>query len=149
MEVNLLLDLIEFFIINLFNLSVFALFLSRVRKPELSKKIGIFSIVLGIPSLMVAIINAYLQREWWYWIFPLLFVGFLLFTLVVDYIIKIEFRNPKKLSILVPFLILFYVSIILMWGLTWALGVIYGVITLITYFLQLIGAYYAGKHGVG
>jgi len=36
-----------------------------------------------------------------------------------------------------------------MWGLTWALGIIYGVITGITYFLQLFGAIYAGKHGVG
>jgi len=149
MEVNLILDLCEFFIINIFNLSVFALFLSRVKKPEVSRKIGIFTIVLGIPTLIIAIINVILQRNWWYWVFPLLLVAFLLFTLIVDYIKKVEFRNPRKLSILIPFLILFYVSLILMWGLTWALGVFYGAITAITYFLQLFGAYYAGKHGVG
>lgn len=149
MEVNLILDFSEFFIINIFNLSVFALFLSRVKKPEVSSKIGIFTIILGIPTLIIAIINFILLREWWYWIFPLLFVVFLLFTFIVDYIKKVEFRNPRKLSILIPFLILFYVSIILMWGLTWALGVTYGAITAITYILQLFGAYYAGKHGVG
>ncbi len=149
MEINFVMDLMEFFIINIFNLSVFALFLSRVKKPGVSRKIGFFSLLLGIPTLTIAIINLILQREWWYWFFPLLLVGFILFSLVVDYIKKIEFRNPRKKSILIPFLILFYMSIILMWGLTWALGVIYGGITAITYFLQLFGAYYAGKHGVG
>ncbi|MFX0179066.1 MAG: hypothetical protein ACFE78_02695 [Candidatus Hodarchaeota archaeon] len=149
MEINYVLDLTEFIIINIFNLSVFALFLSRVKKPEVSKKIGIFSLSLGIPTLTIAIINLIIQREWYYWFFPLLLVGFILFSLIVDYIKKIEFRNPRKKSILLPFLILFYVNIILMWGLTWVLGVIYGGITAITYFLQLFGAYYAGKHGVG
>ena len=149
MEINYILDLMEFIIINIFNLSIFTLFLSRVRKPEVSKKIGIFSLSLGIPTLIIAIFNLIILREWYYWFFPLLLVGFILFTLVVDYIKKIEFRNPRKKSILIPFLILFYVSIILMWGLTWTLGVIYGGITAITYFLQLFGAYYAGKHGVG
>ncbi len=149
MEINYVMDVMEFIIINIFNLSVFALFLSRVKKPEVSKKIGVFSLLLGIPTLTIAIINLIIQRIWYYWFFPLLLVGFILFCFIVDYIKKIEFRNPRKKSILIPFLILFYVSIILMWGLTWALGVIYGGITAITYFLQLFGAYYAGKHGVG
>lgn len=149
MEINYIMDIMEFIVINIFNLSVFALFLSRVKKPGVSNKIGIFSLSLGIPTLTIAIINLILQREWWYWFFPLILVGFILFSLIVDYIKKIEFRNTRKKSILIPFLILFYVSIILMWGLTWGLGVIYGGITAITYFLQLFGAYYAGKHGVG
>lgn len=149
MELYLILDYCEFIIINIFNLTVFALFLSRVKKPEISRNIGIFNLSLGIPTLIIALINLVLQREWWYWIFPLLLVGFIIFTLIVDYIKKIEFRNPRKKSILIPFLLLFYISIILMWGLTWILGVIFGTITAITYFLQLFGAYYAGKHGVG
>jgi len=148
-SIYLVLDLSEFIVINVFNLTVFALFLSRVKAPSISSKIGIFSLILGIPTLLITILNIFLLREWWYWVFPLLFVSFLVYTLFLDYIKKIEFRNPRKLSILIPFLILFYVSIILMWGLTWTLGIIYGVITGITYFLQLFGAFYAGKHGVG
>jgi hypothetical protein len=149
MNIYYILDFIEFITINVFNLAVFALFVSRVKKPESSKKIGVFSLLLGIPTLIIAIFNMILFREWWYWLFPMLLLGFMIFSLIVDYIKKIEFRNPRKLSILIPFLIIFYISIILMWGLTWALGTIYGIITGITYFLQLFGAYYAGKHGVG
>lgn len=149
MSIYLVLDFSEFIVINIFNLTVFALFLSRVKVPSISSKIGIFSLILGIPNLLITILNIFLLREWWYWVFPLLFMSFLIFTLFVDYIKKIEFRNPRKLSILIPFLILFYVSLILMWGLTWILGIIYGVITGITYFIQLFGAIYAGKHDVG
>lgn len=149
LDIHYFIDFGQFIIINVFNLTVFALFLARVRKPEISKKIGTFSLILGIPTLVIAILNLLLLRAWWYWAFPLLLIAFIIFTLVVDYIWKIEFRNPRRLSILIPFLILFYVSIILMWGLTWILGVAYGVITGITYFIQLFGAYYAGKHGVG
>lgn len=149
MDIYYILDFSEFIIINIFNLAVFALFLSRVKKPEISKKIGVFSLLVGIPTLIIAIFNIILLREWWYWLFPMLLVGFMVFCLIVDYVKKIEFRNPRKLSILIPFLVIFYISIILMWGLTWILGTIYGVITGITYFLQLFGAYYAGKHGVG
>jgi hypothetical protein len=109
----------------------------------------LFNLSLGIPIFIIGILNLILLREWWYWGFPFLLTIFVIFTLVIDYILKIQFRNPRKLSILIPFLILFYVSIILMCGLTWILGAIYGIITMITYFLQLFGAYYAGKHGVG
>jgi hypothetical protein len=149
MSLPLILDISEFIIINIFNITVFLLFFSRVKKPKLSRKIGIFNLALGVPILVIAIFNLVLLRAWWYWLFPFLLIGFIIFTLVVDYIRKIEFRNPRKLSILIPFLILFYVSIILMWGLTWTLGAVYGFITMFTYFLQLFGAYYAGKHGVG
>jgi len=149
MSIFFILDFSEFILINIFNATVFLLFFSRVKIAEFSRKIGIFNLALGIPILIIAILNLILFRDWWYWLFPFLLIGFILYCLVVDYILKIEFRNPRKLSILVPFLLLFYISIILMWGLTWSLGVLYGAITGITYFLQLFGAYYAGKHGVG
>ena len=149
MSLVFILDFTEFIIINLFNLTIFMLFLSRVKKPKISRKLGFFNLALGIPIFIIGIMNLVLLREWWYWIFPFLLTIFIIFTFFVDYILKIQFRNPRKLSILIPFLILFYVSIILMWGLTWILGALYGIITMITYFLQLFGAYYAGTHGVG
>ena len=110
---------------------------------------GILYLVLGIPTLIIAITNILFQREWWFWIFPSLFLIFIVFELIIDYIKKIEFRNPRNKRILVPYLILYYISIILMWGLTWTLGISYGAITGITYFLQLGCSIYAGKHGVG
>ncbi|UCD02404.1 MAG: hypothetical protein JSV23_05175 [Promethearchaeota archaeon] len=142
-------DLILFFIINSANIIISIIFISRVKKPGLEHGLGILFIALSIPTVIIIILNIFFQREWWFWVFPSLFQIFIIFELFVDYVKKIEFRKPRKIRILVPYLILYYVSIILMWGLTWTLGVLYGAITGITYFLQLGCAIYAGKHGVG
>jgi len=142
-------DLVLFFVINSANIIISTIFITRVKKPEIEKILGILYNALGIPTVVIIILNLYFQREWWFWLIPLLFLCLILFDLVVDYVKKIEFRNPKNPRILVPFLTLYYCSIILMWGLTWILGAIYGAITGITYFLQLTCSIYAGKHGVG
>ena len=144
-----LLDVPLFFIINCANIIISIIFIIRVKKPEFEHTLGILYIALGIPTLILTIMNILLQREWWFWIFPLLFLIFLIFELIIDYIKKIEFRYPRKLKILVPYIILYYISIILMWGLTWTLGLLYGAITGGTYFLQLGCSIYASKHGVG
>ena len=142
-------DLVLFFVINSANIIISTIFITRVKKPEIEKILGILYNALGIPTVVIIILNLYFQREWWFWLIPLLFFCLILFDLIVDYVKKIEFRNPKNPRILVPFLTLYYCSIILMWGLTWILGAIYGAITGITYFLQLACSIYAGKHGVG
>ncbi len=144
-----LLDLILFITINSANIIISAIFILRVKKPGIEHGLGVFYLVLGIPTLIITVLNIFFQREWWFWIFPTIFLIFIVFELIVDYVKKIEFRNPRNNRILVPYLILYYVSIILMWGLTWTLGVLFGAITGITYFLQLGCAIYAGKHGVG
>ena len=144
-----LLDLTLFFVINSANIIISVIFISRVKKPEFEHVLGIFYIVLGVPTIIFTIINVIFHREWWFWLFPSLFIIFVVFEFIIDYVMKIEFRNPRKKIVLVPYLILYYSSIILMWGLTWTLGVLYGAITGVTYFLQLGCAIYAGKHGVG
>ncbi|MFX1329186.1 MAG: hypothetical protein ACFE91_13745 [Promethearchaeota archaeon] len=144
-----LLDLLLFFLINIANSLISIIFILRVKKPGVEPIFGILYNALGIPLLMLIIFNIYFQREWWFWLFPLLFLTFIIFDVIVDYIKKTEFRNPRNYGILIPFLTLYYVSIILMWGLTWTLGLIYGLITGITYFLQLGCSIYASKHGVG
>ena len=145
----IILDLILFLIINCANILISLIFISRVKKTALEKIFSILYIILSIPTFIIKIFNIVFMREWWFWVFPLLFLGFLVFEITVDYIKKIEFRKPRNVKILVPYLILYYMSIILMWGLTWTLGILYGAITGITYFLQLGCAVYAGKHGVG
>lgn len=143
------LDLLLFFIINIANIDITIIFLARVKKPGLERGLGIIYIALSIPTLILIILNIVFLREWWFWVFPSIFFIFVIFEIIVDYVKKIEFRNPRKKKILVPYLLLYYISIILMWGLTWTLGILFGAITGITYFLQLGCSIYAGKKGVG
>ncbi len=144
-----LLDLLLFLIINIANILISIVFILRVKKPGVESNFSIAYNTLGIPILIIIALNIYLKREWWFWLFPSLFLTFIIFDLIVDYIKKTEFRNPRNYRILIPFLILYYFSIILMWGLTWILGLLYGLITGITYFLQLGCSIYASKHGIG
>ncbi|MFX0106247.1 MAG: hypothetical protein ACFE75_12275, partial [Candidatus Hodarchaeota archaeon] len=123
-----IMDLLLFFIINSANIVISIIYISRVKKPGLEHDLGILYIALGIPTLIFMILNIIYIREWWYWVFPSIFLIFIIFELIIDYVKKIEFRKPRNIRILAPYLVLYYVSIILMWGLTWTLGVLYGAI---------------------
>ena len=103
------LDLTLFFIINIANIIISAIFILRVKKPHFEHLLGIFYILLGIPTLVIAIFNFIFRREWWFYVFPLLFGFFIIFELIIDYIKKVEFRNPRNKTVLVPYLILYYI----------------------------------------
>ena len=49
-----------------------------------------------------------------WWIGPAVFVAFVALMLIVDYLRPVEFRRPARPAILVPYLILFFGSILLM-----------------------------------
>ncbi|MFO7795531.1 MAG: hypothetical protein ACQERB_06060 [Promethearchaeati archaeon] len=149
MAIYFILDFFLFIIINLANSFAGLMFIGRVKKQILSELSGKLFIIIGIPLFIIIIFNCLLLREWWYWLFPSILLVFIIYTLVVDFIKKIEFRNPKNYKILIPFLLLYYVGLILTWGLTWTIGALFGFITMGTYFFQLAASIYAGKHGVG
>ncbi|MBD3211776.1 MAG: hypothetical protein GF311_04135 [Candidatus Lokiarchaeota archaeon] len=148
MDYQQLLDFSMFIIINLANIFASLMFIGRVKNQSLADISGKLFIILGVPLFLVIIGNLLLLREWWFWIFPSILLSFMAFSLIVDYIKKVEFRNSRNYRILIPFLLLYYIGLILTWGITWAIGVIYGIITMIFYFMQLGASIYAGKHGV-
>ncbi|MEJ2249166.1 MAG: hypothetical protein P8Y70_03015 [Candidatus Lokiarchaeota archaeon] len=149
MELFFILDLSIFIVINLANIFACLMFVGRVKKPYLADLFGKLFVSLGIPLFVIVVLNFLLSREWWFWIFPSILIAFIIFIIIVDYIKKIEFRKPKNYRILIPFLIFYYCGLILTWGITWAINIIYGIITSLTYFLQVGASIYASKHGVG
>ena len=82
-------DLVLFFVINSANIIISTIFITRVKKPKFEKSLGILYNALGIPTLVIIILNLYFQREWWFWLFPLLFFCLIIFDLIVDYVKKI------------------------------------------------------------
>jgi hypothetical protein len=67
-------------------------------------------------------------------------VVFLIIEVVLDYILQYDFRNT---SLLGPYLLLYYVSVLGMIGYSFAVQKKYGFITLATYFLSQIAAFYS------
>lgn len=103
-------------VVNAVNVLQAAGFLSRVYtgSREINHILGYVIIALAIPSTaaLVAFIRA--RAGWRHWIGPGAFLAFIALMIVVEDVLKIEFRSPARTDILVPYLVLFFGSILLM-----------------------------------
>ena len=142
-------DFLLFTVVNTTNILTFFVFVSRVKWPGAGYKLAIATVLMAIPATIIAVLNATAGREWLYWIMPLIFIAWAILTLIVDIICKIEFRQPRKLKILVPFLLLFYIGLGGMGVLTWRISFALWAITAVTFTLQFSGTAYAFRHGKG
>lgn len=142
-----LIDLGVVICVNLFNLLLAAMFWGRVSdNPSIARLAGVSSLVLGIPLAVFAAANLVQRRPWWTVALPLLLVLFLLIELVFDYILKIEFRQTWLVG---PYLLLYYLGSMVMVGYAFIVKTPYGVLTLITYFIQVaLGVYARYKTGL-
>lgn len=67
---------------------------------------------LAVPATAALVGYARASSPWW--IGPAVFDGFVALMLVVDYLRPVQFRNPRRPIILVPYLLLFFGGIFLM-----------------------------------
>ena len=144
-----------FGVCTLANLFIAAMFYCRVKRPERAKLWGILSLLMGVPALLLALggllggySSAY-EGGALYWLAPLIYAAFCLLDLFLDYILHIEFRNPRRSAILAPYLVLFYVGLMMMWGMLWNLGVLPWAIAGLSYFAMVWASIYALRNGVG
>lgn len=142
-----------FIIVNWVNLSQSLNFYLRVKGGKLGKKIegilGIISVSLGLLTLILGIIILREEYEFYHTIGAFTYTLFSILCFIVDYWKKIEFRNPKQLKILIPFLIFYYYGLLMMAISLHELGIFPWIVTSVLLFAQLGMAFYAGKHGTG
>jgi len=103
-------------VVNLVNISQAAGFLSRIRTGtmEINHLLGYFMMALAIPSIAAVIAFVRQGAGWFHWIGPATFVAFIALMIAVDYAWPIEFRSPLRYDVLIPYLVLFFGSILLM-----------------------------------
>ena len=136
-----IIDWTLFAVANLVNILMVGIFLSRPKGlKQLERRLGMVLIVLAIPAAISVLLNIAGEREWWSIVLPSLLVVFLLVELILDYILKLDFRHT---SLLWPYLLLYYISLWGMIGYTFLIGNLYGICTLITYFLHLTATWYS------
>ncbi len=134
-------DLIVFSLANLMNLIMVAIFLSRAGgNSDHAIIIGWVWVIFILILTGVVVLNIKNVREWWTYVLPSIFIAFLVLEVVLDYILKIEFRTTRLLG---PYLLLYYAAIFGMIGYSFRIGKKYGFITLLTYFLSQIAALYS------
>ena len=103
-------------LVNAVNVLQAAGFLSRVatRSMDINHLLGRVIIALAIPAMAALYAFVRASAGWRYWIGPSLFLVFVAFMISVEYVWQVEFRSPMRASILVPYLVLFFGSILLM-----------------------------------
>jgi polyferredoxin len=128
-------DLGVFAVANLINLLLTVMFVARGRRNrKVESSTGLAVVVLGLPLAAASVLNALGRRAWWTWALPLLMVAFSVVEYLVDYALKVEFRDRRAMK---PYLILYYLALMAMIGYSFLIGKTYGFITLLTYFVHM------------
>ena len=138
-------------VVNLVNLLQSAGYLSRILtgRMEINRILGYAIMVLAIPAgiALAGFIRA--QAHWRQWIGLAVFIAFLLLMISVEYLWQIEFRSPVNHKILVPYLVLFFGSILLMGLRMFRMDRRLWLVTVATTVLLLSSMVVAMRKGVG
>jgi len=138
-------------VVNLVNLLQSAGYLSRILtgRMEINRILGYAIMVLAIPAgiALAGFIRA--QADWRQWVGLAVFIVFLLLMISVEYLWQIEFRSPVNHKILVPYLVLFFGSILLMGLPMFRMDRRLWLVTVATTVLLLTSMVVAMRRGVG
>ena len=95
-----------------------------LRKPLLESytlKYGWIVYALCIPAVVISIILLRGGKSWSFWLGGFLFLIYAAFGFWVDYLAKIQFRNPLRPSILFPYAFWYLATVMFYW---WPLGLL-------------------------
>ncbi len=101
-------------VVNAVNLLQSVGFATRPVAPELNPILGLAIAALAIPATSAVLVFRRRRAGWLFLVGPLVFDLFVVLMVVVDYLSRIEWRDPVVPVIEVPYLLLFFGSIVLM-----------------------------------
>ena len=138
-------------VVNLVNLLQSAGFLSRVitKSMAINHMLGYGFMILAIPAVVALVAFIRARASWPQWIGLAVFLAFLALMIAVEYIWPVEFRSPARYEILVPYLVLFFGSILLMGLPMFRMDRHLWLVTVATTVLLLIAMMVAMAKGVG
>jgi hypothetical protein len=128
-------------IANLANLLLVGIFLSRpAGRDRLEFVLGLVFAALALPLAGAVLLNALAGRPWWTIALPIPLIQFCGVELILDYLLKLDFRHSDLLR---PYLLLYYVSLVAMMGYAFGVAKAAGLVTLGTYTLNLGATWYS------
>ena len=102
-------DLLGSIIANVNNILLIGIFLARVYKyPKIEYWLGIIFILSIIPLTLMFLKSFAFNREGLYYMQLILMMSFIVLELILDYLLKIDFRQNR--AVLIPYVTLFYAS---------------------------------------
>jgi phosphatidylserine synthase len=138
-------------IVNAVNILQSAGFLSRLRTGSLAVNhlLGYVIIALAIPAAVTLVAFLRAKADWRHWIGLVVLILFIVFMVCIEYVWPVEFRSPMRYEILIPYLLLFFGSILLMglpmFRLNWRLWLV----TVASTIFLLVSMLIAMRKGVG
>jgi len=103
-------------VVNAVNVLQAAGFLSRVRTGSraINHLVGYAIIALAVPAALALAAFVRARAGWPQYAGPAVYLAFVAFMVVVEYVRPVEFRSPPRHAVLVPYLVLFFGAIVLM-----------------------------------
>jgi hypothetical protein len=76
---------------------------------------------LCIPAAVISVVLLVGGKSWSFWLGGFLFVLFAAFGYWIDYVKSIPWRNPLRVSVMVPYVVLYLATVMFYW---WPLGLL-------------------------
>ena len=112
----------KLFVVWAFLLQITLIIHFAIRRPFLesyTEKFGWIVYALCIPAVIISIILMRGVKSWSFWLGGFLFLIYAAFGFWVDYVAQIQFRNPLRISIVIPYVFLYLATVMFYW---WPLG---------------------------
>jgi hypothetical protein len=137
-------------VVNAVNVLQAVGFLSRVwtGSMAINHLLGQVMILLAIPAAVALVVFVRARAGWLQWAGPAAYLVFVGLMVIVDYAWQVEFRSPMRYDILMPYLLLFFGSILLMGLPMFRLDRRLWLVTVVTTVLLLGSMIYAMRQGV-
>jgi len=114
----------KLFIVWAFLFQIVLIIHYALRKPlfeSYTMQYGWIVYALCIPAVVISIILLCGGKSWSFWLGGFLFLIFAVFGYWVDYGLQIPWRNPLRLSIMIPYVFLYLATVMFYW---WPLGLL-------------------------
>jgi hypothetical protein len=136
-------------VVNAVNLLQGAGFATRSVAPDVNPLLGLVIAGLAIPATWALVVFRRRRAGWLFLVGPLVFDAFVVLMLVVDYLARVEWRDPVVPAIEVPYLVLFFGSVVLMGLPMYRIDRRRWLVTVATSVILLGSMAYALRAGVG
>jgi len=84
-------------------------------------KIGWIVYALSVPAVVISVVLLLGGKTWSLWLGGFLFLIYAAFGYWIDYVKRIQWRNPLRLSVMFPYVFLYLATVMFYW---WPLGLL-------------------------
>jgi hypothetical protein len=118
-------NLEKIFVIWAFTFQIVLIIHFAIRKPlfeSYTQKYGWVVYALCIPAVIISVILIRGGKNWTFWAGGFIFLVYAIFGFWVDFVAKINFRNPFQPMVGIPYVFLYLATVMFYWWPLWPLS---------------------------